>query len=234
MPSSNNDFQHPSETTVFIFAAGRGARMLPLTANTPKPLLRVGAYSLIEHHLRRLAGMGFQHIVINVAYLAEQIINHIGSGERFNMEIEFSDESRTGALETAGGLKKALPKIRSNRFITINADVWTDFNFASLLSTSEKPAQLVLVDNPAHNPVGDFALTEDGGLSLTGMRLTFSGIACYEKCVFTELKEGKQALAPLLRKLIARNVIGGQHYTGDWQDIGTPERLNALQDTVAS
>lgn len=219
-----------ANTTIVLLAAGHGKRMFPLTQHTPKPLLKVGKLTLIEHHLARISEMGFKHVVINTAYLAEQFPQTLGDGQRYGLNIEYSDESDTGALETAGGLKKALPLIRSDSFITINADIWTDYDFSQLLTTPVKQAKLVLVDNPKHNPKGDFHLHSDGTLSNKGNNmLTFSGIATYQKNIFDHLDEGKQALAPVFRKLISQEKLEGIKHKGEWLDIGTPDRLQQLQ-----
>ena len=224
----------PSQTTVMILAAGQGKRMLPLTQKTPKPLLKVGKYALIEHHLRRLKELGFQHIAINIAYLASQIQRLLGDGQKYGLTIEYSDESSTGALETAGGICQALPLIKSDPFMVINADIWTDFDFSKLLKMPlNNSGRLVLVPNPTHNPNGDFTLTDTQQIGLidassTDNNATFSGIALYKKILFSELPHDHLALAPVLRKAITENKLQGILYHGDWQDIGTPERLHQI------
>jgi len=224
----NNELT-PSATTVFILSAGHGKRMMPLTRNTPKPLLKIGDHTLIEHHLIRLKAQGFHHIVINIAYLGKQIREKLGDGSHFGLSITYSDEADTGALETAGGIKAALHLIRSNTFIVINADIWTDFNFASLLTPLEKPVRLVMINNPTHNPLGDFGLSEAGLLTNQNTnKFTFSGIGLYKKSLFENLKSGKQALAPIFRSLINENNIEGIKFDGQWHDIGTPERLDEI------
>jgi len=145
-------------TTAVLLAAGHGKRMLPLTEQTPKPLLKIGEHALIEHHLFRLADLGFKNIVINIAYLADQISLALGDGSRYGLHIHYSDESASGALETAGGLKNALPLIKSDPFITVNADIWTDFDFTQLLLKSPESARLVMTENPPQHPDGDFVL----------------------------------------------------------------------------
>lgn len=222
----------PAETTVVLLAAGHGKRMLPLTRQTPKPLLKVVNHSLIEHHLLRLKEMQFENIVINVAYFSEKIMNALGDGSRFGLNIVYSDESSSGALETAGGLKKALALIESDIFITVNADIWTDFEFTDLLDSYPSHAKLVMIDNPQHNLNGDFALNPQGYLTLTGRKLTYSGIACYRQAVFNQIPNGKQALAPLFRQLIAKKQLEGLKFDGEWHDIGTPQRLHELRDTL--
>lgn len=227
----------PTQTTAVLLAAGHGKRMLPLTKHTPKPLLKVGEHALIEHHLIRLADQGFQKVVINVAHLSKQITQTLGSGERFGLDIAYSDESNSGALETAGGLKQALPLIHSDPFLAINADIWTDFNFRSLLRPLSGQGRLVMVENPAHNAEGDFHIEENGCLigksspelaSSTEPSRTFSGIALYRKEMFDALAPGVQALAPLFRALIKHRQLEGIAYDGEWTDVGTPERLKDL------
>jgi len=219
----------PEKTSVVILSAGHGTRMLPLTKHTPKPLLKIGNKSLIEHHLIRLKELGFVHVIINIAYLGEQIRSTLGDGSRYELSIKYSDEANTGALETAGGLKAALPLISSDPFMVINADIWTDFNFTQLLTPLKTKARLVMVNNPSHNLDGDFALTETGLLDNSEKeRATFSGIALYQKSLFDDLAQGKQALAPIFKSLIEQQCIEGIKFNGQWKDIGTPERLNEV------
>lgn len=220
--------QTAQDTTVVLLAAGHGTRMQPLTNNTPKPLLKVGQYSLIEHHLLALTNLGFKNIVINTAYLGHKIQSHLGNGEQFNLHINYSDESDTGALETAGGLKKALPLIKSNSFLSINADVWTDFDFTKMLAPLNKKGRIALVPNPTHNPKGDFIL--DGSQN----SLTYSGIAFYRKELFSEMPDGKQALGPILKKMITQDQLETIELKAQWTDVGTPERLADLNKTQLS
>ena len=217
------------ETTVFILAAGRGERMRPLTDHTPKPLLKAGKYRLIEYHLHKLAKQGFKHIVINHAHLGQQIVDTLGDGSRYQLQIEYSDESTSGALETAGGIIHAIDKIRSDCFVVINGDIWTDFDFSNLLSPLDKLARLILVNNPEHHPNGDFHL-ENSLVNHNKQKpcLTFSGIALYKKALFRELKPGKQALAPVLINAMQLQQVEGIHHQGTWLDIGTPKRLEIL------
>jgi len=222
-----------ANTSVVLLAAGHGKRMWPLTKTTPKPLLKIGDASLIEHHLKRISDLGFRQIVINTAYLGEMIHNHLGDGSQFNLSISYSDESNTGALETAGGLIQALPLIHSDPFVVINADIWTDFDFTHLLEPLDISARLVLVDNPPHNPAGDFCLTSSGLLSKLGdqsaVAKTFSGIALYKKSAFNCLSSGKRPLLPVFNSLIEQRQLSGIYYSGTWSDIGTPERLESIR-----
>jgi len=226
------------DTTVVILSAGHGTRMLPLTENTPKPLLKVGDFSLIEHHLRKLKKNGFQNIVINVAYLGEKIKNKLGNGKNYGLKITYSDEADTGALETAGGIKAAMPLIKSDPFIVINADIWTDYNFSTLLGhTLNDGACLVMVKNPNHNPNGDFGLSINQCKAATWLNLdkdnryTYSGIGLYSKSIFERINPGKNALGPLLKELCKKNLISGTIHQGVWKDIGTPERLEEIRQT---
>lgn len=229
----------PHNTSVVLLAAGHGTRMLPLTQHTPKPLLKVGTRTLIEHHLTALRDQGFSKVIINTAYLGSLIEETLGDGERYDMSIIYSDESDTGALETAGGLKRALPLIGSDPFIVINADIWTDFDFTALLTPLQHSARLVMVPNPLHNTEGDFVLGPTGQLrekidAEQEQTATFSGIALYRKQIFVDLPTGKHALAPVFRHLIRTEQIEAMKYDGDWVDVGTPRRLKELDARVSN
>jgi len=212
-----------------ILAAGRGVRMRPLTDSTPKSLLVVGGKTLIAWHLEKLARAGFTEVVINHAHLGDMIEVALGDGARFGLSIRYSRERE--ALETAGGIARALPLLGTAPFLVINADVYTDCDFAALagMDLRDRLAHLVLVDNPPHHPRGDFAL-ESGRVRETGARmLTFSGIGVYAPRLFGGIPpEAKVALAPLLRKAMASNRVSGEYFRGRWHDIGTTERLQAL------
>lgn len=220
-----------------ILAAGKGTRMRPLTLTQPKPLLQVGDKSLIEHHLGRLAELGFKHVIINTAYLGEMIKNTLGTGQRFGLSINYSDESCSGALETAGGIINALPRIKSDMFIVVNGDIYSDYNFTNLLTPLDRLARLVLVDNPEHNPSGDFNLDCNGlatAATPNALNFTFSGIALFNKKFFNDLAVRKAALAPLLYAACANHSVEAIHYTGLWHDIGTPERLAQLNEDLSN
>ena len=207
-----------------ILAAGRGERMRPLTDTVPKPLLEVQGRPLIVHHLEALSRAGFTEIVINLSWLGNQIRDLLGNGADFNLVIEYSDEPE--ALETAGGILQALPLL-GERFVTVNADILTNYDFARLHQSDSK-AHLVLVENPQHNPGGDFSLT-DSILGNDGSpRYTFSGIAQYRIDFFEGLTPGKQALAPLLQAAASQQQVTGELFRGSWADIGTLERLQVL------
>ena len=214
--------------TAMILAAGLGTRMRPLTDHTPKPLLKVGGKPLILWHIERLKLAGFTNIVINVAYLGEQIIDYLGDGSAYGVTVHFSDEQSEGALETAGGIVKALPLLSEN-FLVVNGDVWTDFPYDFNFKLKDNSlAHLVLIDNPSHNPNGDFLLDN------SSEKYTFSGIGYYSKEMFTCLEYGKQGLAPLLFKAIDEGRLTTEYYGGHWYDIGTPKRLEQLEEQLLS
>lgn len=205
-----------------ILSAGLGTRMRPLTNHTPKPLLEVGGKPLIVWHIERLKEAGFRDIVINVAYLGYKIIDYLKDGSKFGVNIEYSDEQNEGALETAGGIIKALPLL-SDTFLVINGDIWTDYPYNREFKLPEGIlAHLVLIDNPPHNLDGDFIL--DG----TDKKYTFSGIGYYSKELFRDLEYGKRALAPLLFQAQKEKKLTTEYYSGKWYDIGTPQRLESL------
>lgn len=209
-----------------ILAAGRGERMRPLTDHTPKPLLVAGGKPLIRHHIERLAAAGIRELVINHAHLGAQIEAALGDGSGFVVEIRYSPEEQ--ALETGGGIFRALPLLGPEPFLVVNGDVWTDVDLAGLAIGAGDLAHLVLVDNPSHNPKGDFVLIDDRVQSEGAPRLTFSGIGLYRPELFDGQTPGAFPLAPLLRQAMAAGRVGGQRHDGHWFDIGTPERLAAL------
>ena len=209
-----------------LLAAGRGERMRPLTDRVPKPLLPVAGKPLIVHHLEELAAAGFHQIVINHAWLGGQIEEALGDGSRWNLEIRYSAESE--ALETGGGIFKALPLL-SDPFIAINGDIFVEADFASLSLDKSDLAHLLLVDNPSHNPDGDFHLADGRVAETGGDKLTFSGIALYRKALFADCQPGKFPLAPLLREAMQQHHVSGQLLKGEWIDVGTPQRLQQLE-----
>lgn len=215
--------------TAMILAAGRGERMRPLTDERPKPLLEVHGKPLIQWQIERLKAAGFDELVVNVAWLKDQLVEFLGDGSRFGVAIEISEEPEA-ALETAGGIIEALPLL-GERFVVVNGDVWTDFDVARLHDRPGKGelAHLVLVDNPDHNPGGDFALLPDGTLTEHGSKRTFTGIGAYHRDLFAGLPRGERPLAPLLVEAIAEGRVSGERHAGSWLDIGTPERLAALR-----
>ncbi len=210
-----------------ILAAGRGARMRPLTDHTPKPLLEVGGKPLIVWHIERLALAGISELVINHAYLGQQIENALGDGSQWRVHIQYSAEQ--SALETAGGITKALPLLGDQPFLVVNGDVFTDIDYAATSLPGGKLAHLVMVDNPQQHAEGDFALQDGLVKQAADNRMTFSGIGVYHPDLFKPVKSGETAkLAPLLISAMQQGLVSGQHHTGIWHDIGTPERLAQL------
>jgi len=207
-----------------ILAAGRGERMRPLTATVPKPLLEVAGETLLERHLVRLAAAGFHEIVINVSHLGHLIEARLGDGRAWDVDIRYSREP--GApLETAGGIRRALPLLGADPFLVVNADIWTDYPFAAL-AARRASVHLVLVPNPAHHPAGDFDLEDDAVRRRPGGGAwTYAGIGVYAPDFFAGLADGPAPLAPLLFAACARGEVSGEVYPGRWLDIGTPERL---------
>jgi MurNAc alpha-1-phosphate uridylyltransferase len=239
-----------------ILAAGRGERMRPLTLTHPKPLLRVGGEALIEHHLRALAAAGFREVCVNLSWLGAQIPAALGDGARYGLHIHYSDEG-PAPLETGGGIFRALAwlcPMGVEPFLVLNGDVWMNFPYARLHEQfaaglpGKDQAHLVLVPNPPHNPRGDFALL-DGRMvePVPGMdadtavaqriaalpRHTFSGLGVYHPSLFNGCSDGVFKLAPLLRAAAVQARVGVELFDGDWLDIGTPERLDALNARLA-
>ena len=210
-----------------ILAAGRGDRLRPLTDTTPKPLLQTGQHKLIEYHLYNLADAGFKDVVINVAWLGEQIINTLGDGSHYQLNIEYSNEGEQ-ALETGGGIFNALPLLGDEPFLVINGDIWTDYPFRQVNGFIPGGlAHLILVNNPEHNTDGDFYLDNNTLIESGEHKYTFSGIGVYKKDFFDGQTNESFPLAPLIRKHIKQNNISAELYTGEWDDIGTIERLDS-------
>lgn len=255
-----------------ILAAGRGERMRPLTDTTPKPLLCVGGKPLIVWHIERLVAAGIRDIIVNHAWLGEQIESTLGDGEQFGARLRYSPETK--ALETAGGIAKALPFFQGQPFLVVNGDIWCDWtptvvdNCVQALLDADALAWLLMVDNPPHNTEGDFLLampannhtpdTVDGVApvlkgtqaqqSVSPIRLrteqnqhvpnaqalTFAGVGIYQPHFFSTVpSDTPAALAPLLRTAIEKNRVIGSPHTGEWVDVGTPERLQALDQRLA-
>ncbi len=216
-----------------ILAAGRGERMRPLTDHTPKPLLKLAGKALIEYHLERLADAGFDEIVINHAWLGQQIEATLKDGASYGIKISYSAEAE--ALETAGGIIKALPMLGTAPFLLVNGDIWTDYPFSRLREKSamQELAHLVLVDNPPQHPQGDYQLQADRRLFVRENEgektLTYSGIAVIHPQMLEGIGEGKLALAPVWEALMPDGRITGEYYSGQWFDIGTVERLQKLE-----
>lgn len=212
-----------------ILAAGKGERMRPLTLHTPKPLVKAAGVPLIEYHIRALAAAGFTELVINHAWLGQQIEDYLGDGARFGMHIVYSAEGEP--LETGGGIFKALPLLGDEPFLVVNGDVFTDYDFAALRKPLAGLAHLVLVDNPTHHPLGDFALSAGrvSDVQEAVGRLTYSGLAVLHPQLFAASVPGAFKLAPLLREAMAAGQVSGEHYGGCWVDVGTHERLAEVE-----
>ena len=220
-----------------ILAAGRGERMRPLTDHTPKPLLKAAGKPLIEYTIDALVKAGVTDIIINLAHLGEQIQSYLGDGSQYQANIHYSDEGAIG-LETAGGIKNALPLLGASPFLVVNGDISCDFPLQSVVNKEIDLAHLILVNNPEHHLAGDFALTPLSILSPEGApKYTYCGIGLYHPDLFANIKYGKSALAPLLKNAMHAQRVTGELHHGFWMDIGTPERLdelNALMQNTAS
>lgn len=217
-----------------ILAAGKGERMRPLTLTTPKPLVLAGGVPLIVYHLRALAKAGFCEVVINHAWLGQQVEDYLGDGAAFGLSILYSPEGEP--LETGGGIYRALPLLGQEPFLVVNGDIWTDCSFTNLPRTIAGLAHLLLVDNPSHNPQGDFVLTGDRVDVAVGdqPRLTYSGIAILHPKLFAGCVGGAFKLAPLLREAMRQGLVSGEHFPGRWVDVGTHERLAEVERLLAA
>jgi MurNAc alpha-1-phosphate uridylyltransferase len=229
-----------------IFAAGRGERMRPLTDRTPKPLLPAGGKPLVAWHLEKLAALGVRDVVLNTSWLADCFAPALGDGARWGLRLHYSFEGPE-PLETGGGMHHALRLLGEAPFLAVNGDIWTDFDFARLPRQPSGLAHLVMVDNPSQHPRGDFALDAAGLLSADdpeARRLTYSGIGLYRPELLADWRAvigevaGAEAnpprfrLAPLLQAAMRKQAITGQHHGGRWTDVGTPERLAALDQQL--
>lgn len=219
-----------------ILAAGLGNRMRPLTLHTPKPLLEVGGKPLIVWHIEKLQNIGIKEIVINTAWLGEKLAQALGDGSQFGVNILWSHEGE--GLETAGGIINALPLLGQEPFILVNGDVWSTMDFSTLLDVKLENdlAHLVLVENPAQHPNGDFTLANGRAYTFDqnqpGEALTYSGVAVIQPGMFTGLENGKRPLAPLLKQAMLEQQISASKMQGVWVDVGTPERLNVLDQQI--
>lgn len=222
-----------------ILAAGRGERMRPLTDHTPKPLLVAGGKPLIVWHIERLAAAGFRELVINHAHLGEKLEAALGDGRQWGVHIAWSPEP-PGALETAGGIAKALPLLGDGSFLVVNGDIWCDWDFHRARTLADRPAHLVMMDNPAHHAGGDFRLDEHHSpaqlrLADGGPTLTYCGIGIFSPAFFAAVPRGAaMKLRPLLDEAIPRGIVTGERHTGRWVDVGTPERLTALDRELSA
>ncbi len=223
-----------------VLAAGRGERMRPLTDHTPKPLLKVGGRPLIDYHLEALARAGVREAVVNVSWHREQLKDALGDGSRWGLKLHVSDEG-PAALETAGGIFKALPLLGPGPFLVVNGDIWTDYPLSNLTQnfsaaragTDGFLAHLVLVPNPQFHPRGDFGLDRHRVMEEASQRYTYSGIAVYRPEFFAGCTPGKFPLLPLLKRAIAAGRLTGELYSGVWNDIGNPQRLEDLRNRMA-
>lgn len=213
-----------------ILAAGRGERMRPLTDSLPKPLLAVGGKPLIVHHIEKLAAAGVTTLVINHAWLGHKLLEALGDGSAFGVQIHWSAEA--SALETAGGIVQALPLLGPAPFLVINGDTWLDLDYRTLVTQplGEDLAHLWLVPNPLQHPGGDFSL--NAGRVQDAPAFTFSGVGLYDPTAFADLSPGARKLAPLLRDWMAQGRVGGSLLAGEWRDIGTVSRLRELDDQL--
>ena len=211
-----------------ILAAGRGERMRPLTDTLPKPLLEVHGKALIIWHIEKLAQNGFKEIVINIAHLGYKIAQALGDGSKWGLKIIYSDEQESGALESAGGIKKALPILGDEPFLVVNGDVFCDYEFDPNFDLQGAQAHLILVPNPEHNKRGDFGLQDKKVLNEASTMYTFSGIGYYSPKLFENVALQKSPLAPLLREAITNQAITGEVFKKMWHDVGTEKRLNEI------
>lgn len=215
-----------------ILAAGLGNRMRPLTLYKPKPLLEVGGKALIVWHIEKLKNIGVTEIIINSAWLADVLIGTLGDGSQFGVTIRWTREDQ--GLETAGGIINALPLLGAEPFILVNGDVWTTFDFASLLDVNlnDDLAHLIFVANPEQHPNGDFTLADGRAYTFDqqqqGENLTFSGVSIIHPKMFDGLENGKRPLAPLLKQGMSDGRVSAEKMQSAWVDVGTPERLTAL------
>jgi N-acetyl-alpha-D-muramate 1-phosphate uridylyltransferase len=215
-----------------IMAAGRGERMRPLTDTTPKPLLRVHGQPLIERHVQSLVNAGIERVVINLAWLGSQIRDYLGDGARYDAAITYSDEAPR-ALDAGGGIFRALPHLSPGPFVVVNGDIYTDFPFESLALDARHDAHLVLVRTPGYLK-GDFGIEKGEALEVAAELHTFSGIAVYRAEFFTDCQDGAFPMMPLWRRSMATGRCSAQLYTGLWQDVGTPQRLAALNASLSA
>lgn len=220
-----------------ILAAGLGQRMRPLTDLLPKPMLPAGGKPLLQYHLEALAHIGVREVVINLAYLGDKIRNFVGTGERFGLVVTYSEEPEP--LETAGALLQALPLLGDQPFILINGDVWTDYPLANLANYAlpdDDDAHLILVPNPEFHPTGDFSPNHNGRLENNPnlVKFTFGGLSLIHPRLISQYPQqrNKFPLGEVLRFGIAQNKISAEVYRGNWNDVGTPERLAQLDSQL--
>jgi MurNAc alpha-1-phosphate uridylyltransferase len=210
-----------------LLAAGRGERMRPITDSTPKPLVQVGGRPLIAWHLAALARAGIREVVINLSWLGAQVRATLGDGRDYGVSITYSDEGPV-PLETGGGIFRAVPLLGPGPFLVVNADIWTDIDFAALALEEHAHARLLLIPNPPHHPRGDFGLEGDLVVTRDTDRYTYSGVGVYRPEFFGGCTSGRFPLLPLLNRAIAAGLVRGEVHRGEWCDVGTVERLASL------
>ena len=215
--------------SAMILAAGRGERLRPITDKTPKALVEVHGVSLLERHLQRLADAKIETVVINLGWLGEQIAERIGSGQQYGLQVVYSPEY-DNILDTGGGIKRALPLLERAPFWIINADIFTDMPLPNIKLDPESLAHLVLVPTPGHKAAGDFELHDGKVRNSDNMNLTYSGIAFYRPEFFAKSGGGRFSVVPLLREAADDGLIEGSLFEGAWEDVGTPERLQRLNE----
>ncbi len=217
-----------------ILAAGCGKRLGGITQRIPKPLVEVGGETLIAHQVRCLVRAGFDDIVINVCYMASSIIDALGDGSRYGAKIEYSYEHEVGGLETGGGVYQALPLLGDEPFLVTSADIYTDFPYENLHHPMNAAAHLVLVPNPPYHAQGDFALDEQGAITLQGDKRNYAGIGVITRELFDNVTERRFSISSRLMPAIEQHNVTGELYQGAWFNVGTPDELEALQAYVAS
>lgn len=211
-----------------ILAAGKGSRLRPLTDTCPKPLIKVNGKPLIVYHLENLKLAGFEEVVINLHHLGEQIESYLGNGQAWGLNIAYSHEETL--LEVGGGILHALPLLGPEPFLIVNGDIWTDFPFEKLKTPIAGLAHLIMVDNPLHNPRGDFAIDAQGWLfKSVNQQYTYSGVSVLSPQLFENCEQKVFRLAILLEKAMYTHQLSGEYYPGKWTDVGTIERLNQLE-----
>jgi MurNAc alpha-1-phosphate uridylyltransferase len=210
-----------------VLAAGRGERLMPITASVPKALVEVRGRALLEYHLRALASAGIETVVINLGRFGDRIIEKIGSGAAYGLIVIYSPEG-DNTLETGGGIHRALPMLGSDPFLVVNADIYSDMPLPLEESHGQCVGHLVLVPKPDYRPTGDFGLLDGRVRNVSNPELTFSGIAVYRPEFFADCTPGRFSLVPMLRAAADAGTLSGSVYPGQWQDVGTPGRLAEL------
>jgi N-acetyl-alpha-D-muramate 1-phosphate uridylyltransferase len=213
-----------------LLAAGRGVRMQALTDNTSKVLLKVGGKALIDYHLEKLAKAGFQDIVINLCYQAEQVQDYLGDGQRYGLNLHFSVESER--LGMGGGIVNALPLLGDGAFAVLSADIWTDYDYRQLRKPLKQQAHLIMVDNPSIHPAGDYGLANGQVLPSGKDNLTFSGMGCFTADLFRALKPGSFRIGPVLEPAIRQQQVTGEHFTGCLMNANTGNDLQLIEQQI--